>query len=156
MRHRVTGTARSDRRSAVLKRHARRRTLQIRGANRSFGLLLAAVAALFAAIGFSRREDGGYIGFGVLTIVLVIVALTIPRVLAPLRRGWLRLGHVLGRFINPVVLGLSYVAVIVPAGLLMRMFGRNALGLRRDPSAATYWITREVAGPDAESLKEQF
>jgi hypothetical protein len=91
-----------------------------------------------------------------LTVVLAVISLTIPRVLAPLRRGWLKLGHVLGRFVNPVVLGLSYAFVIVPAGLLMRMFGRNALGLARDPAAATYWIRREAAGPDAESLKEQF
>jgi len=129
--------------------------LQISGANRSFGLLLAAVSAVIALIGFFRRENG-YVAFGVLAIMFASISLWIPRVLAPLRRGWLKIGHLLGRLVNPVVLGLSYAVVIVPAGLLMRMLRRDSLALRRDASATTYWSRRDVTGPNPESLKEQF
>jgi hypothetical protein len=129
--------------------------LQISGANRSFGLLLVAVCAVLALLSFSRGGTA-YVAFGAAALVLAIVSLTMPRVLAPLRRGWMRLGHVLGRFLNPVVLGLSFVLVIVPAGLLMRMSRRDSLALRRAPSATSYWIKREATAPDAANLKEQF
>src|SRR5262245_42451213 len=94
--------------------------LRITGANRSFGLLLVAVCAVLGLISYSRG-GGAYVAFCLVGLLLAIVSLWIPRVLAPLRRGWMRLGHVLGRFVNPVVLGLSYAVVIVPAGLLMRV-----------------------------------
>jgi hypothetical protein len=40
-------------------------------------------------------------------------------------------------------------------GLALRLFGKDLLRLRRDPSAATYWIAREEpTRPDA--MKDQF
>ena len=75
--------------------------------------------------------------------------------LAPLNRLWARFGAVLHDIVNPVIMGLLFVTSIVPIGLLMRLLGKDFLRLRRDPSAATYWIPCGAAErPDA--MKDQF
>jgi hypothetical protein len=40
--------------------------------------------------------------------------------------------------------------------LLMRLFGKDFLRLKRDPQAKSYWIERTPAGPAPDSMKNQF
>jgi hypothetical protein len=79
-----------------------------------------------------------------------------PRLLAPLKQLWLKLGALLNLVVAPVVLGLVYALVILPAGVLVRLFGKDLLSLRRDPSAVTYWIKRDMTALRPESLRDQF
>jgi hypothetical protein len=86
----------------------------------------------------------------------VLTALVVPHVLAPARRGWIKIGYWLGFVINPVVLGAVYCVVFVPFGLLMRLVGRDPMARRFDPAAKTYWVARAPANDAAVGLKEQF
>jgi len=72
-----------------------------------------------------------------------------PRVFAPLRRLWLKFGHLLGLIVSPVALGLIYVTTIFPVGLLTRAFGKDLLSLKLQPSASTYWVKPEAGTPPA-------
>jgi hypothetical protein len=67
----------------------------------------------------------------------------------------MKLGLLLHRIVNPMVMGLLFYGTIWPTGLVMRMRGRDLLRLKRDPSAASYWIAR-VPGPAPETMKDQF
>jgi hypothetical protein len=78
-----------------------------------------------------------------------------PSSLRPLNRLWMKLGLLLHRIVNPIVMGLLFYGTIWPTGLVMRMRGRDLLRLKRDPSAASYWIAR-VPGPAPETMKDQF
>lgn len=60
------------------------------------------------------------------------------------------------RVVNPFVLALLFFATIVPMGLVMRAFGRDALRLKLDKNATSYWILREPPGPSPETMKHQF
>jgi hypothetical protein len=77
-------------------------------------------------------------------------------VLAPVRRGWLKVGHWLGVFINPLVLGAVYAGMFIPVGGLMRLFRRDPMARGYDPAAKSYWINRKAEIGTAESLREQF
>lgn len=55
-----------------------------------------------------------------------------------------------------VLLAILFFLVIAPIGLLLRLFGRDVLRLRRDPAAASYWIPRRPPGPAPDSMKSQF
>jgi hypothetical protein len=125
------------------------------GPNRSFGLLLGAACAI-AAVLAHRAGRGSDVFWAIATSVLVVIALVAPRVLAPARDGWLRIGHWLGVVINPIVLGLVYAVVFIPFGVLMRLFRRDPMARRFDPAAASYWIERKPASNIADSLKDQF
>ncbi len=79
-----------------------------------------------------------------------------PRLLSPLKRGWLKLGSVLHRLITPITLGLLYVFSILLVGSLARLFKKELLSLRFDDGARSYWIKRDPPGPSPVSLKNQF
>lgn len=125
------------------------------GGNRSFGLLFAGVCAALGGLAYSRH-GGSYPAWIALALVFLVISLSMPRVLGPLQRGWLRLAGYLARVVNPLVLGILYVAIIVPVGTLMRLFGKDPLTMRRDAASASYWVERTGGGPGRDSLKEQF
>jgi len=122
--------------------------------SRSFGLLIAAVLALVAGMQWAR---GSYFSAWLVAAALFLtVAIAIPRLLLPLKRAWLKLGYALHVVISPIVLGMLYLLSIVPVGLLVRVFGKDLLSLRRDAVASSYWIRREPSGLSADSLRNQF
>jgi hypothetical protein len=123
--------------------------------NRSFGLLLAAICAVFGVLSYVKSGTG-YLVWGVLALVLGVLALQLARVLAPLRRLWVKFGAVMAYVVNPLVLGIVFIAVIVPVSGLMRLFGKDPLARKPDPAKASYWVVRGNGSLDADSLKEQF
>lgn len=125
------------------------------GSDRSFGFV---VGGILSAIGIYQYLTGSslYPWFLAVGAPLVAAGAVFPRILRPLNVAWTRLGLLLGRIVTPVVMFLVYVTAIVPIGLLLRLSGKDLLGLKRGDSASTYWIERTPPGPPPESLKDQF
>ena len=127
----------------------------MRDSNRSFGLLIGGVLLLVAGLHYWKdRPD--FFGWLIAGVVFVAVALFVPRTLAPLRRLWLKLGHLMSIVISPIILALMYVLAIVVTGVLIRLFGKDLLSLKLNPKAASYWIKRDPPGPELKSLADQF
>ncbi len=123
--------------------------------NREFGWVFT---AFFTIVGFWPLLDSAAPRTWAL-LVAALFALTawlLPAVLAPLNRLWTRLGALMHKIVNPVVLGLIYVLTIVPIGLIFKLLGKDPLRLKRDPNASSYWIKRQPPGPAADSLPRQF
>ena len=76
-------------------------------------------------------------------------------VLRPLNIVWMKLGLLLHRIVNPIVMGLLFFGTIWPTGFIMRLRGRDLLRLKREPASDTYWIAREP-GPQPETMRDQF
>jgi hypothetical protein len=129
--------------------------VQTRDTNRSFGVLLGVGCALLALIALHAGRTSA-IGWGIAATAFLVISLTVPRALAPLRRAWLRFGRLLSRFVTPLVLGVIYAAVFVPTAVLMRLVRRDTMMRRREPARDSYWIERGPDRPAAERLREQF
>lgn len=132
--------------------------------DRGFGLT---VGGILLAIGLVRVGLGfwssGELAFGWVEwllfgvgLPLVVLGLAAPLVLAPLNRAWTKLGLVLFKVVNPLVLGLIFLLTIVPIGLILRASGKDLLRLKFDRTAKSYWILREPPGPSPESMPQQF
>jgi hypothetical protein len=132
------------------------RTDEVEGpSDRKFGLTITAVCGVFGGIRLALGH-GYWLGLLGAALIFAIFAVFWPLALRPLNRAWMKLGLVLHRVVNPVVMTLLFVTTIVPIGLLMRSFGKDPLRLRREPEAATYWIVRDPPGPAADSMRQQF
>jgi hypothetical protein len=125
------------------------------GSDRGFGFVFTGVFAVVG--GFTLWRDVGIPGiwFGASAVTLAFSFLT-PQLLHPFNRVWHKFGLLLGRVTNPIVLGLLFFVAVTPTGLIMRLFGKDPLRLKRDPGADSFWILRDPPGPDPESLKQQF
>jgi hypothetical protein len=120
-----------------------------------FGFTLAGVGTVIAILQLWHGHGAGWIWLGAAALLLA-AALFWTAPLAGLNRLWMRFGLVLYRIVNPVVMALLFFTTVAPMGLVMRAFGRDALRLKRDKTAATYWIPREPPGPSPETMKHQF
>jgi len=123
--------------------------------DRAFGLTFAAV---FAAIGAFRWWSAGasapyWLGAAAVFLFLALVA---PASLHLLNRAWLRLGLVLYRVVNPVVMGVLFYGVVTPMALIVRLGGKRPLQLQAEPETASYWIERRPPGPSPATMKRQF
>ena len=125
--------------------------------NKRFGVVVGAILLAFGCIRAYMHGEIGWLA-GVLGgggLVLVLAALIKPDVLEPANRGWNKLGLILHKVTNPLFLGAMYAIAIVPTGLLMRAFGVDPMGLRRERKD-TYWIARGKTGSTAQSLEKPF
>jgi hypothetical protein len=123
--------------------------------DRGFGLTIAAVLGLIGGVrlALGHPHSGWWLGAAA---VMLLFAMAWPALLAPLNRAWLRLGGLLYRVTNPLVMGLVFFGTVMPIGLVMRALGKDPLLLRRDSQATSYWINREPSGPAPETMKRQF
>lgn len=123
--------------------------------DRSFGL----VFAIFCSIVGGYRTWNGRAGAAwwlAAAVAFALLAFFWTAPLAPLNRLWTRLGQLLQAIVNPLVMGVVFVAAIAPTGLALRLLGMDLLRLRRDPSAPTYWIDRDPADARPAPMKDQF
>lgn len=65
-------------------------------------------------------------------------AMLAPASLGPVYRGWMRFGLLMGAIMNPLVLGLVFVLVLLPIGLIMRVVGKDPLLRRLSPDQESY------------------
>ena len=123
--------------------------------NRSFGITIGFAFILIAAWKYESSASS-YPIWAAVGVGLLLFAIWMPRLLRPIKNLWLRLGHLLGRFLSPVFLVVVYGLSIIPIGLLLRIFRKDTLLLRQEPKSETYWILRKPPGPSPASLKNQF
>lgn len=120
-----------------------------RGELRNFGLLVGGIfALLFGALPLIRHQHPRLWPF-VLCAVLWIAAVFVPALLRPVHKWWTRLGQALGWFNTRLVLSVMFFLLVVPAGLVMRLLGRDKLALRFDPEAESYRISSRQRSPQS-------
>jgi hypothetical protein len=125
------------------------------GSNRSFGIVFFVVFLIVATAPLLSAEPVRYWSLG-LAFLCLLVSFVRPALLAPFNKLWGRLGYILSKIVNPLVLGLMFFGVITPTGIIMRLAGKDILRLRLDKTAKSYWIDRTPPGPAPESMKNQF
>ena len=123
--------------------------------DRKFGLTLGVVLALIAVLKLVERSNWGII-WSVLAVALIGCALLRPSMLSVPNSVWLKLGLLLHRIVNPVIMAILFYGTILPIGLLMRALGKDPLRLRLDKTAASYWLTRSDERPPSEAMRQQF
>jgi hypothetical protein len=126
-----------------------------RGSERGFGLVFAAVFLIIFLFFLFMRGAAHYWVLGV-AAAFAIIAFVAPRMLRPLNALWFRFGMLLGAIIAPLVMMAVFFLVVTPTGLLMRLFGKDSLRLKRRGDEKTYWIARTRDENNPSSMKNQF
>jgi hypothetical protein len=125
------------------------------GSDKGFGQVFAGFFAIMAALSWWRGHIAWHYTLPI-AVVFLVIAYTYPRLLGPLNKAWLKLGLLMFKVVNPIVMGLLFFVTITPIGVVMRMTGKDFLRLRLDKNAKSYWIDRAPPGPPPQSMKNQF
>ena len=121
------------------------------GSNRSFGAVFFVV---FLLIGLWPILKGNEIRIWSIAISLIFLILGIlnSKILTPFNKVWFRFGIFLGNFISPIIMGIVFFLVVTPTGLIMKLFRKDLINLRKNNSS-TYWIEKKDI---KSSMKNQF
>ena len=112
-------------------------TQQARKSALVVGLVLLAIAAW----NFWKGRPPVYFTTGGIGLALLLIGFTWTAAAIVFHRNWMRVAEALGYVNSRIILGITFFFLITPYGLVMRLFGRNALR-RRGPKQDSYWIPR--------------
>lgn len=68
--------------------------------------------------------------------------LVFPASLSRVFRGWMKFAGVLGWINTRILLGVVFMLVFAPVGLVMRLFGNDPMRRKRLPAAVSYRVVR--------------
>ena len=55
---------------------------------------------------------------------------------------WINIGILLGNIISPIIMGIIFMLIFLPTGILCKIFGVNLLEMKDDDSKKTLWKKR--------------
>ena len=110
------------------------------GSNRSFGLVFSIVFLIIALYPL-LNDDSVKIWLIILSLIFFILGLLNSNILYPLNRIWFKFGIILGGIVSPIVMGLVFFFVVTPISLILRLFKKDTLNLKKNDSM-TYWIKK--------------
>ena len=123
-----------------------------KSSNKSFGILFFVV---FLGLGLwpLTNDNNPNIYLIIISIIFLILGLLNSKLLSPLNSFWIKFGELLGKIIAPVVMAIIYFLILTPISLIVRLFGKDLLGLKLSKQLKTYWIKRKK---DLGSMDKQF
>ena len=123
-----------------------------KSSNKSFGILFFVV---FLGLGIwpLTNDNNPNINLIIISIIFLILGLLNSKLLSPLNSLWIKFGELLGKIIAPVVMAIIYFFILTPISLMVRLFGKDLLGLNFTKQLQTYWIKRKK---DLGSMDKQF
>ena len=118
--------------------------------NITFGILFF---ILFLVIGLYPLKSDGVIKIWsiFLSLVFLIITFIKPNLFTFLNKLWIKFGILLGKIISPIIMGLVFFFVVTPVGILVKIFKKDVMGLKREKTS--YWINRK---DKLQSMKRQF
>ena len=123
-----------------------------KSSNKSFGILFFVV---FLGVGLwpLTNDNNPNIYLIIISIIFLILGLLNSKLLSPLNSFWIKFGELLGKIIAPVVMAIIYFLILTPISLMVRLFGKDLLGVKFSKQLKTYWIKRKK---DLGSMNKQF
>ena len=123
-----------------------------KSSNKSFGILFFVV---FLGLGLwpLTNDNSPNVYLIIISIIFLILGLLNSKLLSPLNSFWIKFGELLGKIIAPVVMAIIYFFILTPISLMVRLFGKDLLGLKFSKKLKTYWIKRKK---DLGSMDKQF
>lgn len=79
------------------------------------------------------RHDAWLMG----ALAALVIAMAVPQVYRPLAVVWFGLSHLIGMFMSRIVLSAVFFGVVMPIGLLQRLYGKDPLNLKAFKAGST-------------------
>ena len=121
------------------------------GSNRSFGIVFF-IVFLIVALYPLLNDNPLRLWSLIIALIFLVLGLIKSNILTPLNILWMKFGMFLGVFISPIIMGIIFFLVVTPIGLIMRLFGKDLLNLKKNKTQS-YWLTKEKI---KSSMKNQF
>ena len=126
--------------------------MKSQSSNRSFGLLFFIV---FIVVGLWPviKGEAANIYLILISLFFLILGLINSKILSPFNKAWIKFGEILGLFIAPIIMAFVFFVFLTPTSFLVRIFGKDLLGIKFNKKKKSYWISRNKK---LGSMRKQF
>ena len=108
---------------------------------REFGLLTGAIVAVLFGLFFPWLLEASIpLWPWIIAAVLGGWGLIAPESLRPVYGGWMKFGLLLSKITTPIILGTVFYLMVLPTGLLMRLFRKDPMARKFEKDADSYRI----------------
>ena len=121
------------------------------GSNRNFGIVFFIIFLIIGLIPL-LNDNEVRIWAILISFIFLILGVLNSKILSPLNKIWFKFGILLGNFIAPIIMGIIYFLIVTPTGILVRLFKKDLLSLKKNDDK-TYWIKKTERN---NTLKNQF
>jgi hypothetical protein len=112
---------------------------------REFGLLTGAIiAVLFGLILPLFHGHSLPIIPWLIAIILVGLAIFLPKSLDPIYRVWMKIGLYVGWLESRIVLSIVFFIILTPMAFIMKLFNRDTMARKFDFQVETYRISSKI------------
>mgnify|MGYP007000182634 len=87
--------------------------------------------------------------------LFILTASYIPIILLPLNKLLFKLGLLLSKIVNPIIIGIIFFIVVSPIAILANFTGRDELRLKKS-TKNTFWIDKKESSHDQDFFRKQF
>ena len=119
--------------------------------NRNFGIVFF-IVFLIIALWPILKQNEIRIWSLIISFIFFVLGLINSKLLTPLNKLWFKFGILLGNIISPIVMGIVFFLVVTPTGLIMRIFRKDILKLKKN-NKDSYWIDKDNTN---NSMRNQF
>ncbi len=121
------------------------------GSNRSFGIVFFIFFLIIALWPLLNNHEIRLWSL-IISLIFLILGILNSKLLSPLNKLWMRFGLLLGRIVSPIIMGIIYFFVVTPTGLIMKIFRKDLLSLKKNDKKS-YWIEKN---DEKSNMKNQF
>ena len=122
--------------------------------NKKFGFLFFGIFLLVGIYAFYANKAWLLI-FSSCILIFILAALFFnTSLLQPFNKAWMFFGYCIGRVISPIILGLIYFLIISPIGIILKIFNRDELDIKKYNKGSS-WKNKSTSF-SLDSFKNQF
>ena len=125
--------------------------MQKKASNRSFGLLFFIVFFIISIWPLLYSEVYKLWAL-IISLIFLFLGVIDSRILNPFKSAWIKLGEFLGKIIAPIVMFLVFFTILTPTGIILRLFGKDLLKIKKNKTCKSYWVDRK----NITSMNRQF
>jgi len=125
---------------------------------RKFGFIMGGMFALIFGLIFPWIADKTIQTWPlwpfIVMAVFLILAILMPQALKPINEIWIKIGNVLGWINSRIILGIMFFLLILPIGLILKLFGKDSMNRKFDSKLESY--RRVTKQRNKENLEKPF
>ena len=122
---------------------------------KKFGITMGTAFSVIGLLLLMRHKPAAPGAFAAAAAFFAL-AFLFPSVLRPVYIIWMKFASLLGWINTRIIFFLIFYLVFTPAGLVMRLFGKDPLDRKIDKKKTSYWLKKEKEEWSPVSHERQF
>ncbi|MDP8207365.1 MAG: SxtJ family membrane protein [Candidatus Electryonea clarkiae] len=120
---------------------------------RKFAVTMAVAFAIVSVIVLLKGHSPAWIILLGVSGLFLAFGFIAPQSLRPIEWIWMQIAYYLAIIVTHILVTLTYIVIIIPMGLFLRIIGKDLLKLRFDKKANSYWISIDPDSPSSRPEK---